>query len=189
MFRIGGGGRNMTKSLPKRTGNGAFIFKAGVGINLEKEMPETPCNTRLYTIFHAYMQIHCDKVVIPFICCHRLMLEWDTHNSWKLKTSQFMRGLCVTRRDSLSLSWSVCTDRHHNDILHRLQSISWSTLCKASVTLHEENVVTQNMHFFFPFFQSHILLPNKCFFFFNCTFKAAFKGTSLWEFLVDFMWW
>ncbi len=103
------------------------------------------------------------------IIMHGLMLQGSVHNSWKLKTSQFLHGQ-HTHRTYHPLSmfrklWIDVSDRVFQFLpissnfaqplkrsvptSHRLQSTTWSTLCEGDV-LHcvRQMVVTPDTDWF-----------------------------------------
>ncbi len=117
-------------------------------------------------------------IVVPFIHDHHLMfsmimhgpmLQGSVHNSWKLKTSQFLHGqhthrtchplsmfgmLWIGVYDSVFQSLTIScnftqTLKRSEPTSHRPQSTTWSTLCEGDV-LHcvREMVVTPDTDWF-----------------------------------------
>ncbi len=128
---------------------------------------------------HRYHDEILRPIVVPFIpttitsCCsmimHDLMLQGSVHNSWKLKTSQFLYGQ-HTHRTCHSLSmfgmlWIGVYDcvfqflpissnftqplKRSGATFHGPQSTTWSTLCEGDV-LHcvRQMVVTPDTDWF-----------------------------------------
>ncbi len=128
---------------------------------------------------HRYHDEILRPIVVPFIpttitsCCsmimHGLMLQVSVHNSWKLKTSQFLYGQ-HTHRTCHSLSmfgmlWIGVYDsvfqflpissnftqplKRSGATFHRPQTTTWSTLCEGDV-LHcvRQMVVTPDTDWF-----------------------------------------
>ncbi len=125
-----------------------------------------------------YLDEILGPIVVPFIhditscysmIMHGPMLQGSVHNSWKLKTSQFLHGQ-HTHRTCHPLSmfrrlWIGVSDRvfqflpissnftqplkRSGPTLHRPQSTTWSTLCKGDV-LHcvRQMVVTPDTDWF-----------------------------------------
>ncbi len=124
------------------------------------------------TVTRSWGPVLCHSSTSITSCCsmimHGPMLQGPVHNSWKLKTSQFLHGQHTHRTcphwACLGCSWSayttVCSSsfqypatsqplKRSVPAFHRPQSTTWSTLCEGDV-LHcvRQMVVTPDTDWF-----------------------------------------
>ncbi len=109
------------------------------------------------TVTRSWGPLLCDSSTTITLCCsmimHGPMLQGSVHNSWKLKTSQFLNGQHTHRTcDPLSMfgmRWISVYDsvlqfllissnftqplKRSGPTSHRPQSTTWSTLCEGDV--------------------------------------------------------
>ncbi len=122
------------------------------------------------TVMRSWGPLLCHSSTTITSCCsmimHGPMLQGSVHNSWKLKTSQFLHGqhthrtchllsmfLWIGVYDSvfqfLPISATSQPLKRSGPTLHRSQSTTWSTLCEGDV-LHcvRQMVVTPDIDWF-----------------------------------------
>ncbi len=110
------------------------------------------------TVMRSWGPLLCHSSTTITSCCsmimHGPMLQGSVHNSWKLKTSQFLYGPCILSRTCHPLSmfrmlWIGVYDsvfqflpissnftqplKRSGPTSHRPQSTTWSTLCEGDV--------------------------------------------------------
>ncbi len=109
----------------------------------------------------SWSPLLCHSSTTITSCCsmimHGPMLQGSVHNSWKLKTSQFLHGQHTHRTcHPLSMFWMLWIVVYNSVFLfltissnfaqplkrsgptfHRPQSTTWSTLCEGDVALRE----------------------------------------------------
>ncbi len=129
------------------------------------------------TVTRSWGPLLCHSSTTITSCCsmimHSLMLQGSVHNSWKLKTSQFLHGQHTHRTchplsmfgmlwigvydnvfQFLSISSNITQPlKRSGPTSHRPQSTTWSTLCEGDV-LHcvRQMVVTPDTDWFSAFY-------------------------------------
>ncbi len=127
------------------------------------------------TVTRSWGPLLCHSSTTITSCCsmimHNPMLQGSVHNSWKLKTSQFLHGQHTHRTchplSMFGMLWIGVYDsvfqflpissnfaqplKRSGPTFHRPQSTTWSTLCEEDV-LHyvRQMVVTQDTDWFCP---------------------------------------
>ncbi len=109
------------------------------------------------TVTRSWGPLLCHSSTTITSCCsmimHGPMLQGSVHNSWKLKTSQFLHGqhthrtyhpvITLDRRIRQCVPVPANIQQLHTVIEEEWtnipQSTTWSTLCKGAVALHEAN--------------------------------------------------
>ncbi len=117
-----------------------------------------------YTVIRSWGPLLCHSSTTITSCCsmimHSPMLQGSVHNSWKLKTSQFLHGqhthwtchplsmfgmLWIGVYDSMFQFLPISSNFAQHQTFHRPQSTTWSTLCEGDVLpCVRQMVVTQD---------------------------------------------